>query len=301
MTKADFMFLMILICLVSQPVQRDDFIPSLPLPHSEARIQPVTHIVIHHFTLSVAEMLRTLDRSRISVHYIIDTAGHIIPVVPEDKVAWHAGISYWHGLNGLNKASVGIELQHPDFGQTPFSEEQIAALIPLVQDIMARYHIPPENIVGHSDIVPDAKADPGKAFPWQRLVEAGIGLWYRLNDTDKMAGYTVKELLDIIGYPTEGRDLESSAYAFRRRWLPEQVAYDDDVVGHGQAIFEARTQATSLPPEERAAFLAKAPRIHPPDDGTFLTDPDFIRVLRAVAYRYQTERAKNRINMGENE
>ncbi len=253
----------------------------ITFPYYDDRTEPITHLVLHHFTLSVEDMLNTLHQYRLSVHYIIDENGHILQLVPEDKTAWHAGASYWHTLTGLNKHSIGIELQHSDFGQTPFTEAQIQALIPLVRQIIQTHGIRAENIVGHSDIAPDAKLDPGKAFPWHRLAQNGIGLWYNIKDAPKMERYDVAELLDIIGYPTKGRDLVSSAYAFRRRFLPEQVAYDAHILARGDAIFEAR---------QKGAVPDDIPRIHPDDDGTFLTDPTFLEVLRAVAYRYQKAR-----------
>jgi len=254
------------------------------------RSEKVSFVVLHHFSSSPEDAISNFNKFGFSTHYIIDTEGNVIIIVPEDKIAWHAGVSFWHGEESLNRISIGIELQHDNFGQTPFSEKQIAALKPLLEDIIKRYNIRPENIVGHSDIAPDAKPDPGKAFPWQELAQSGIGLWYDINDADKMENYSVKELLDTIGYDTKGDNLVSSAYAFRRRFLPEQVAYEPDMAMRGDAIFNARFKASSLPKSERAAALKNVPRIHPEDDGTFLTDTLFIRTLRAVAYSYKKAR-----------
>ena len=254
------------------------------------RSEQVSFVVLHHFSSSLEEAISNFNKFGFSTHYIIDTEGKVTVIVPEDKIAWHAGVSFWHGEESLNRVSIGIELQHDDFGQTPFSEKQIAALKPLLKGIIERYNIRPENIVGHSDIAPDAKPDPGKAFPWQELAQGGMGLWYDINDADKMENYSVKELLDIIGYNTKGDDLISSAYAFRRRFLPEQVAYEPDMAARGDAIFNARLKASSLPREQREAALKDVPRIHPEDDGTFLTDTLFIKTLRAVAYSYKKVR-----------
>lgn len=259
---------------------------------STKRKKPIKYLVIHSFANSPKEMLNILYQYGLSVHYLIEANGKIHRLVPEKKVAWHAGPSFWAGDTGLNWTSVGIELEHAEFGQTDYSEKQIDRLKRLIKTIIKRHHIRPENIVAHSDISPEAKMDPGRGFPWKKLSEEGIGLWYDLKDSKKMENLSVSELLSVIGYSVKGRALEASSWAFRQRFMPQVVPYDRDIDERGKAMFQARQQAAKLPPEEREKLLASVPAIYPPNDGTYLTDPDFIKVLRAVAYQYKKAREK---------
>ena len=260
--------------------------------NSTAREKPVKYLVIHSFENSPQEMLDILYQYGLSVHYLIESDGKIHYLVPEEKVAWHAGPSFWAGDSGLNWTSIGIELEHPEFGQTEYPSEQIEALKKLMKKIIKQYKIRPENIVAHSDIAPEAKMDPGRGFPWKKLAENGIGLWYNLKDSEKMEDFQVSELFSIIGYPTNGRALEASSWAFRQRFMPEVVPYDDEIAKRGEAIFQARQLAANLSPSEREKVLSKAPIICPKNDGTYLTDPTFIKVQKAVAYRYEQARQK---------
>ena len=260
---------------------------------SKPRDVPVTHLVIHSFVETPEQMLDNLRLYGLSVHYMIDAQGQMQQLVPEDRMAWHAGPSFWAGVQGLNKTSIGIELEHSDMGQTDFPKVQIDALVQLAKDIIIRHHIRPENVVAHSDIAPEGKMDPGRGFPWHQMAEQGIGLWYDIQDADKMPqDMSVSELLAIIGYPVKGRQLTASAWAFRERFMPEKVPYDAHIAERGDKMFLARQQVANLPLAEREKALAQIPPIYPPDDGTYLTDPDFIRVLRAVAYRYQQQRIR---------
>ena len=259
---------------------------------SARREKPVKHLVIHSFANSPQEMLNVLHQHGLSVHYMIETNGTVHHLVPEKKVAWHAGPSFWAGDTALNWTSIGIELEHPQFGQTNYPEKQIKILKELMKKIINKYHIRPENIVAHSDIAPEAKMDPGRGFPWKELAKENIGLWYDLDKANKMQNLTVSELLSIIGYSVKGRALVASSWAFRQRFMPEIVPYDGGIAERGNAMFQARQQALKLPPSEREKFLAETPPIYPPDDGTYLTDSNFIKVLRAVAYQYKKAREK---------
>ena len=286
-----FLFGLIIVCFAWNVYSQNSAAKDAPL-ESEPRTAPVTHLVVHSFEDTPEQMLDNLYKFGLSVHYWIDAKGQVHQLVSEDRVAWHAGPSFWAGLDGLNRASIGIELEHSDFGQTPFPKAQIEAFARLAKGIVERHHIRPENIVGHSDIAPEGKMDPGRAFPWQEMAEQGIGLWYNIEDADKMPdNLTVAELLSVIGYPVQGRKLTASAWAFRERFMPEKVPYDGEIAKRGDQMFLARQKVAKLPIEEREKALAQVPPIYPPDDGTYLTDPDFIRVLRAVAYRYQQQRA----------
>ncbi|UQY45516.1 N-acetylmuramoyl-L-alanine amidase [Mixta hanseatica] len=151
----------------------------------------VKTVVIHYTAEDFSTSLATLTDKEVSVHYLIPTQPPqhrdtplIWQLVPEQELAWHAGISYWRGATRLNDTSIGIELVNPGYRRTaqgrqfyPFSPAQMAALLPLLRDLINRYHIPPQNIVGHSDIAPQRKQDPGPLFPWAQLATHGIGAW----------------------------------------------------------------------------------------------------------------------------
>jgi N-acetylmuramoyl-L-alanine amidase len=109
----------------------------------------------------------------------VDEDGTVYAHVPEDRRAWHAGVSYWAGETDINGISVGVEIVNPghEFGYRPFPDVQIAAVIDLCLDILARHPIPPCRVLGHSDVAPGRKQDPGELFPWADLAAAGIGLW----------------------------------------------------------------------------------------------------------------------------
>jgi N-acetylmuramoyl-L-alanine amidase len=117
--------------------------------------------------------------AKVSSHYLIEEDGRIHRLVDESRRAWHAGVSFWAGERDINGISIGIELVNPghDFGYRPFPQPQMEALIELGAAILARHPIPPLRVLGHSDVAPDRKIDPGELFDWQALAKAGIGLW----------------------------------------------------------------------------------------------------------------------------
>lgn len=155
----------------------------LPSPnHDERRVQPVSILVIHYTGMESGELaLRQLTNpaAKVSSHYTIDEDGTVYVHVPEDRRAWHAGVSFWRGVADVNSASIGIELVNPghEFGYRPFPEPQMESLITLAREIVGRHPIPARNIVGHSDVAPARKTDPGELFDWRRLAEAGLGVW----------------------------------------------------------------------------------------------------------------------------
>ena len=143
----------------------------------------VIDMLVIHYTGMVPDT-RALDwmcnpTSSVSAHYFIDEAGAVWRLVSEERRAWHAGVSAWRGAADINSRSIGIELSNPghEFGYHDFPQPQIDALIDLAKGIVARHPIPPRNVVGHSDIAPARKIDPGERFPWRQLADAGIGLW----------------------------------------------------------------------------------------------------------------------------
>ena len=196
------------------------------LPHYEERTRQVSHLVIHSFALSVPEMVKRLNDLKVSTHYLISTDGKITSLVPENKVAFHAGKSFWRGDISLNQTSIGIELQNPTLGQTPFPKKQLDAFVLLAKDIMNRNHISPKNVVAHSDISPTRKVDVGKSFPWREMAKHNIGL-YPVSQNKSVQNKDINELLQQIGYDTT--DLDKALIAFQRRFMPELIAVDRDI------------------------------------------------------------------------
>ena len=167
--------------MTSQIVER-------PSPNHDPRAEgPVDILVMHYTGMKTAEeaLARLCDpEAKVSSHYTIDRDGTIYQHVSEDRRARHAGVSYWAGVRDVNSRSIGIELVNPghEFGYIPFAEPQIVALIDLSHGILARHPaIAPSRVVGHSDVAPNRKQDPGELFPWTQLAEFGIGLWPREN------------------------------------------------------------------------------------------------------------------------
>lgn len=148
--------------------------------------QAIDMLVLHYTGMPDAEsairiLIDGAREKRVSAHYTLDENGVFHAHVPEEMRAWHAGISWWRGRDDVNSRSIGIEIVNPghELGYRPFPEKQIDALIALGKAIVARRGIPARNVVGHSDIAPGRKIDPGELFPWRRLAGHGLGVWPR--------------------------------------------------------------------------------------------------------------------------
>ena len=155
-----------------------------PSPNHDARTRPLSHIILHYTDMSDAQaaLTRLCDpQAKVSAHYFIHRSGAIVQLVDDDRRAWHAGVSYWRGEADMNSASLGIELDHDGHDNNgrmgAFPEVQMRALYALLQTLCDRHAIAPENVLGHSDIAPGRKIDPGEAFDWAALNKAGFGLW----------------------------------------------------------------------------------------------------------------------------
>ena len=153
-----------------------------PSPNFNERPTVVDSIIIHYTDMmSAQKALEWLinPESQVSCHYLIDEEGQIYKLVEEKMRAWHAGESYWQGRTNINDCSIGIELANPGHthGYIPFPEVQINSLINLCKEIQNRWRIPSSRILGHSDIAPQRKQDPGHLFPWEKLAKEGLGLW----------------------------------------------------------------------------------------------------------------------------
>jgi N-acetylmuramoyl-L-alanine amidase len=200
----------------------------LPSPNFDARSlgEPIDMLVVHYTGMPTAEdaLARLTDpEARVSAHYLIDEDGTSYRLVEEDKRAWHAGVAWWRGHRDINARSIGIELVNPghEFGYRPFAEPQIAAFTVLARGLLARHPIPARNVVGHSDVAPKRKMDPGELFPWARLAAAGIGLWPAESDACAMDRDAVRAMLKEIGYETD--DLTVTVRAFQRHFRPSAV------------------------------------------------------------------------------
>lgn len=156
---------------------------SHPSANYDSRIQ---FVVVHYTSASLERSLQLLTHGDVSSHYLIgdDKSGTIYKLMDETQRAWHAGESQWQGRTWLNSSSIGIEIVNPGYKDTstgrlwyPYSEAQIESLITLLKDISKRNGISPRHIIGHSDIAPLRKLDPGPLFPWKRLAAEGLGLW----------------------------------------------------------------------------------------------------------------------------
>ena len=199
-------------------------------------MRPINMLVLHYTGMQSAEaaIARLCDpAARVSAHYVVEEDGAVWRLVPEERRAFHAGVSCWQGEHDLNYVSIGIEIVNPghEWGYRPFSESQIAAVENLCRDLIARYRIPATRIVGHSDIAPDRKADPGELFEWPRLARGGISLWP--SPPTELArrrgrGVGVVEragaLSDLarIGYCMTGATESAALAAFQRRFRPER-------------------------------------------------------------------------------
>lgn len=215
-------------------------------PNHDARDIPVDMLILHYTGMrSAADAIARLSDpgAQVSSHYLVDEDGAIFRLVPEDRRAWHAGLSFWRGHKALNARSIGIEIVNPghEWGYRDFPVLQMAAVCDLSLGILARHAIPPRNVVGHSDVAPDRKQDPGERFDWAGLASNGVGLWPD-GIPDLGTGAAVRDaasLRDVrralaeIGYdvaPEGALDpaLSTVLRAFQRHWRPEAVTGQAD-------------------------------------------------------------------------
>lgn len=187
----------------------------------------VVDMLVLHYTgmqSAAAALARLTDpAARVSAHYLIEEDGTVVHLVDEEMRAWHAGVSSWRGAAGINARSIGVELVNPghEFGYRAFPREQMAGLVDLALGILERWPIPARNVVGHSDVAPRRKMDPGELFDWPRLARAGIGLWPVEADECILDEDAVRAMLAEIGYETE--DLFATLKAFQRHFRPDRV------------------------------------------------------------------------------
>ncbi|MBK7284148.1 MAG: N-acetylmuramoyl-L-alanine amidase [Sphingomonadales bacterium] len=199
-----------------------------PSPNFDERVLPITMVVLHYTGMpdAASAIARLSDpEAKVSAHYVVAEDGQVVRMVDESKRAWHAGKSFWRGVTDVNSASVGIEIVNPghEFGYRPFPIAQIDAVIGLMHEVTLRHRITRGNVVGHSDIAPARKDDPGELFPWDRLARLRLALpspTKNLMDphwTD--AGFLLA--LERFGYDVT--DPLAAVRAFQRRFRPATI------------------------------------------------------------------------------
>jgi len=220
----------------------------LPSPNHDERPAgtPIDTLVLHYTGMKTAQA--ALDRLRdpaakVSSHYVVDEDGAVFRLVPEQRRAYHAGVSYWRGHTGLNDRSIGVEIVNPghEWGYRDFPVLQLAAVCDLCLEILSRHPIPQRNVVAHSDVAPDRKEDPGERFDWEGLARNGVGVWpEEVPDLgtggavrDAASLRDVRRALSDIGYavaPSGPLDpaLAAVLRAFQRHWRPEAVTGQAD-------------------------------------------------------------------------
>jgi len=225
-----------------------------PSPNFDDRTLPISLLILHYTGMETGALARERlcdPEAKVSAHYVIEDTGQIYQLVEEDKRAWHAGVSEWAGQSNINSASIGIEIVNGghDFpesmgGLPAYADVQINAVIALSKAIMKRHNIPASHVLGHSDVAPLRKIDPGEHFPWSGLAAAGIGLWPENISTDKRVLFEAKSRdrgvaivqrgLAQIGYcarVTGILDSETQLIiaALQRRYRPEQIDGNIDI------------------------------------------------------------------------
>lgn len=216
--------------------------------------QRVRFLVLHYtavdFDTSMRLLLGNDPNHQVSAHYLVAAEpredGIIYQLVDENKRAWHSGLSDWRGHTNINDSSIGIELVNPDGNKHEFPGEQVQALVYLCNDILERHEIEPNNVVGHSDISPGRKIDPGLLFPWERLYDNGIGPWPDEEDVSSFLNIpspdiqTLAAKLRAWGYeiPPKANEEEVNIAlnAFRRHFCPRYLGLPIDAQTHATLL-----------------------------------------------------------------
>lgn len=246
-----------------------------PSPNFDDRTLPVSLLILHYTGMETGEaaVARLCDaNAKVSAHYVIEEDGRIFRLVDEDKRAWHAGLSEWRGEANINSASIGVEIVNGghdwpavDGGLPAYPDVQINAVIALCKEIMARHDIAAHNVLGHSDVAPSRKIDPGEHFPWAGLAAAGVGIWPEVRDEDRRALFDIgardrgvailQSGLAQIGYGARVSGEYDAATAqiikaLQRRFRPKHIDGIVDIETLGLVKWWAEASANS--PSHRA-------------------------------------------------
>jgi N-acetylmuramoyl-L-alanine amidase len=175
-------------------------------------------VVIHHTAQNSCEQTLktfTLERTKVSAHYVICKDGTVHHMLNDYMRAWHGGVGSWGNNTDLNSSSIGIELDNNGF--EPFEQAQINSLLKLLAQLKNKYQIPVDHFIGHSDIAPRRKVDPNIHFPWKTLANLGYGIWFEPDPNIQLqSGLTIKQALSIVGYET--KDSIAALLAFKRHY-----------------------------------------------------------------------------------
>ncbi|MBI2584397.1 MAG: N-acetylmuramoyl-L-alanine amidase [Rhodospirillales bacterium] len=200
-------------------------------------------LVLHYTGMesAAAALERLCDpTAKVSAHYFIDEDGQVTALVDEGKRAWHAGVASWRGEADVNGRSIGIELVNPghEFGYRDFPDVQMRALEKLAAAILERHPIPPRNVVGHADVAPARKTDPGERFDWRHLADKGIGLWPKHAAPVDADADRVCAMLARYGYDTG--DIAAAITAFQRHFRPARLdgVADAETTGRLKALLD---------------------------------------------------------------
>lgn len=185
-------------------------------------------IILHYTGMENEEaaLTRLCDpAAKVSAHYVVNESGGVHQLVDDNHRAWHAGVSYWNGVIDINSHSIGIEIVNPghEFGYRTFPDAQIAALTKLCKQLMKTHSIKPSHVLGHSDIAPARKDDPGELFPWQQLGAHGIGVWPDETKSASMSEPEFIKALVVYGYNPD-TPADKLITAFHRHFCPEKFA-----------------------------------------------------------------------------
>ncbi len=205
-----------------------------PSPNFDERDAEASLLILHYTGMKTgAEAIARLcdAEAKVSSHYVIEENGDVYQLVDESKRAWHAGVSFWRGLRNLNAHSIGIEIVNPghEFGYREFTEAQYKSIIELCAGIKSRHGIHNINIIGHSDIAPDRKDDPGELFDWKLLAKYDLGLWAEYKKpllkflAKKPVNPVTGEALTLIDLGYEFHN-EKSIIAFQRHWRTDDIS-----------------------------------------------------------------------------
>ena len=229
---------------------------------TKRKLNQIKFIIFHYTGMTKeSEAIKRLTniKSKVSCHYLIKNNGEIVVMVPDLYEAWHAGVSSWKNYKFLNKYSIGIEISNPghDYNYKKFSKKQTQSLKRLSQFLIKKYRVNQKNILGHSDIAPTRKKDPGEKFPWKYFAKSGIGKWHSLskrilskNRRKKISLIDEKKFfknLSKIGYSTKSpaklkkdRFLNLITCAFQRRYRQELIngKIDDECLTISQNLLK---------------------------------------------------------------
>lgn len=213
-----------------------------PSPNFDERRAPITMLVMHYTGMqdAAAALARMTDpAAKVSAHYMVAEDGQIVRMVDDKHRAWHAGASYWRGIQDVNSASIGIEIVNPghEFGYRPFPEAQMEAVLKLTKKLVTRHRITRGNVVGHSDIAPARKQDPGELFPWNDLAKHRLALPRPTKNLVDPLWNDASFLLALERFGYDITDAPAAIRAFQRRFRPETI--DAVVDGECRAILLA--------------------------------------------------------------